>query len=151
MIPFQIAFVDFPESDSVWLAVQKRVEKLGHFCDRIIRCEIRLSCPHQHEGGSRLYHVHIHVALPGSDIVVSQDPSRNGAHHDIYVAIRDAFNAAERMVQDKVRIMRNEIKTRHKKSEDVPAADDSYYEEEFERKNEEEELVPPFLKKILKA
>jgi len=138
MVPLQIAFVGFPESDSVWSAVQKRVEKLGRFFDGIIRCEVKLLCPHQHEHGSQLYCVHILLVLPQNDVVVSQDPSRNGAHHDIYVAIRDAFDAAERMLQEKVRIMRNQTKTRHKKSEEGPIVDDSYYEEQFQQQNEEE-------------
>jgi ribosomal subunit interface protein len=107
MIPLQISFLDFPESDAVWMAVQKRVEKLEHFYDRIVRCEVAVSCPHRHRHTDRLFHVRIHIFLPGSDVVVNRDPSLNESHRDMYVAIRDAFDKAERVLQDKIHLMRN--------------------------------------------
>ena len=110
MIPFQITFLDFPESDAVWVAIQSRVEKLEHFYDRIVRCEVTVACPHRHRKMNRLYHVQIHLSIPGEDVYVNRNPSKNEAHRDIYVAIRDTFNAAERILQDKVRIVRHKVK-----------------------------------------
>ncbi len=110
MIPFQITFLDFPESDAVWVAIQNRVEKLEHFYDRIVRCEVTVACPHRHRKMNRLYHVQIHLSIPGEDVYVNRNPSKNEAHRDIYVAIRDTFNAAERILQDKVRIVRHKVK-----------------------------------------
>ena len=110
MIPFQISFLDFPESDAVWIAVQNRIEKIEQFFDRIIRCEVTISCPHRHRHTDRLYHIQIRLFIPGDDVVVNRNPSKNEAHRDIYVAIRDAFNAAERILRERVRILRNEVK-----------------------------------------
>lgn len=110
MIPFQITFLDFPESDAVWLAVQKRIEKIEHFFDRIVRCEVAISLPHRHRQADRLYHIQIRLFLPGDDIIVTRKPVRNEAHRDIYVAIRDSFNAAERLLREKARGLRG----RHK-------------------------------------
>lgn len=111
MSTFQITFLDFPESDSVWLAVQKRVEKLERFFERIIRCEVVVSCPHRHRHSDRLYHVQIYVFLPGDDIIINRNSQQNETHRDIYIAIRDAFNAAERVLKDKLKKVRHEIKT----------------------------------------
>lgn len=110
MIPYQITFRDFPESDAAWLAVQKRVEKLETFFDDIVRCEVVLSCPHWHRQTNRLYKVQIHISMPGKDVVISRDRLKNEAHRDIYVAIRDAFDAAERKLEDSVRLMRGQVK-----------------------------------------
>lgn len=107
MIPFQITFLDFPESDPVWLAVQKRIEKLEHFFDRIIRCEVAIALPHRHRHADRLYHIQIRIFLPGDDIIIARKPVQNEAHRDIYVAIRDSFAAAERLLREKVRIIRS--------------------------------------------
>lgn len=110
MIPFQITFLDFPESDAVWMAVQKRIEKLERFFNRIIRCEVVISCPHRHRHSDRLYQVQIHVVIPGDDVIVNKTSSFNEAHRNVYVAIRDAFNAAERILEDKVRKVRHKVK-----------------------------------------
>lgn len=110
MIPFQITFRDFPESDFVWLAAQKRIERLEHFFSRIIRCEVVISCPHRHRHADRLYHVQVHVVLPGDIVVVNRNHPQDESHRDVYVAIRDSFNAAERILEDKVRKIRRMVK-----------------------------------------
>jgi cold shock CspA family protein len=118
MIPFQITFQDFPESDAVWIATQKRIEKLERFFSRIIRCEVVISCPHRHRHSDRLYHVQIHIVIPGDDVIVNRSPLQNEAHRDVYVAIRDSFNAAERILQDRIRIIRNQTKHHEPPAED---------------------------------
>lgn len=49
------------------------------------------------------------VAVPGPDIKVSRDHSLDGAHEDLYVAIRDAFRAARRQLADLARRQRADI------------------------------------------
>lgn len=107
MFPFQITFLDFAESDAIWLAAQKRIEKLEHFFDRIIRVEVAISAPHRHRHADRLYHIQIHIFLPGDDIIINRKPVQNEDHRDIYVAIRDSFNAAERLLREKARSIRD--------------------------------------------
>jgi cold shock CspA family protein len=118
MIPFQITFLDFPESDAVWMAVQKRIEKLEHFFDRIVRCEVAISCPHRHRQADRLYHIQIHLIIPGEDVIVNRNHPKDETHRDIYVAIGDSFNAAERILQDRVRIVRHKTKFHEQQSEE---------------------------------
>jgi ribosomal subunit interface protein len=110
MIPLQITFLDFDESDAVWAAVQERVDKLEHFFDRFQRCQVTLSCPHRHRTTDRIFHVHIHLHLPKDDVIISHKDSNNEAHRDIYVAIRDSFDAAERILEKKVSKMRGHTK-----------------------------------------
>jgi ribosome-associated translation inhibitor RaiA len=38
--------------------------------------------------------------VPGKELVVSRDPGDVHAHKDVYVAIRDAFDAAERQLAE---------------------------------------------------
>ena len=116
MIPFQITFLDFPESDAVWIAVQKRVEKLEHFFDRIVRCEVVVSCPHRHRQVDRLFQIQIRLYIPKEDVIVNHNATKNEAHRNIYVAIRDAFNAAERILQDKIKILRRQVKFHERKT-----------------------------------
>jgi ribosome-associated translation inhibitor RaiA len=111
MVPFQITFNDFPESDAIWLAVQKRVEKLEHIYDRIVRCEVVISCPHRHRHADRLFRVQIHLSIPGNDVFISRHPDLKESHRDVYVAIRDAFNAAERVLQERINRLRHNVKS----------------------------------------
>lgn len=110
MIPFQITFLDFAESDAVWLAIQNRIEKLEHFFDRIERCEVAISLPHRHRTRARLFHLQIRIFFPGNDIIITHNPSKNEAHRDVYVAIRDSFNAAERLLREKAKLLRGRAK-----------------------------------------
>ncbi len=118
MFPFQITFLDFPESDAVWIAVQKRIEKLEHFFDRIIRCEVVISCPHRHRHTDRLYHLQIHIIIPGDDVIINRNQPNNEAHRDVYVAIRDSFKAAERVLQDRINIARHKTKFHEQQAEE---------------------------------
>ena len=40
---------------------------------------------------------------PETELIESHEPGKHGAHADVYVAIRDAFNAAGRKLQDYAR------------------------------------------------
>jgi cold shock CspA family protein len=44
------------------------------------------------------------------DLIESHEPSKHGAREDLYVAIRDAFNAAARKLQDHARRKRGKVK-----------------------------------------
>jgi cold shock CspA family protein len=47
---------------------------------------------------------------PEKDFAEVHEPSKHAAHEDLYVAIRDAFNAAGRKLQDHARRRRGKVK-----------------------------------------
>ena len=47
--------------------------------------------------------VRIDLTVPGEEIVIGREPGHDHAHEDVYVAIRDAFDAAKRQLQDHAR------------------------------------------------
>jgi len=49
--------------------------------------------PHRHKNHGTLYNVSIDISIPGAELVVKKE-----AHEDIFVAIRDAFEAARRQI-----------------------------------------------------
>jgi cold shock CspA family protein len=57
-----------------------------------------------------LYHVRIDLTVPGAEIVVRRDPPEDHVHEDVVVAVRDAFKAARRRLQDFARESRGQIK-----------------------------------------
>lgn len=50
------------------------------------------------------------MAVPGGDIIIRRDPAEKHAHEDVFVAVRDAFHAARRRLQDQVRRRRGDVK-----------------------------------------
>jgi len=109
-IPLQITIRDLPHSESVEAAIREKAEKLEQFYDQIMGCRVMVESPHRHRHKGKLYHVRIDLTVPGNEIVVKRNPPEHSSHEDIYVAIRDAFNAAQRRLQDYVRRRRGEIK-----------------------------------------
>lgn len=99
--PLQIVFEGIQHSDAVEARIKEEMAKLEQFSDRITNARVVVARPqHRHHKGD-LFQVRIHLVVPeASDIVVSREPGADEAHEDCYVAIRDAFKAARRQLQD---------------------------------------------------
>ncbi|NND48681.1 MAG: HPF/RaiA family ribosome-associated protein [Rhizobiales bacterium] len=97
----EISFQGIEPSDFVRQRIEKELTKLERFHDRITHCRVVLSSPGKHHKKGGLFAVHLHLTIPGhKEIAVSREPQKHQAHEDPYVAVRDAFNAARRMLQD---------------------------------------------------
>lgn len=110
-IPLQISFRGVDPSDAVESEVRARAERLEQFHDRITGCRVVVEAPHVHHHKGKIYHVRIDLTVPGAEIVVGRDPGQHHAHEDIHVAIRDAFDAAQRRLEDHVRRARGDTKS----------------------------------------
>lgn len=97
-IPLQITCRDFPLSEAIADKIRQQAEKLHRFSDRITNCQVVLEAPHQHHRQGNIYHVRINLTLPGEELVIDR-ASQDHSHEDLYVAIRDAFAAAQRKLK----------------------------------------------------
>ncbi len=104
--PLDITFRDMESSPAIEEAVRRWAEKLGRVHDRIVRCHVVIERPHQHQHQGQLLRIAITISVPGPDIAVSRNTGRIGAHEDFHVALRDAFLAARRQLEDRARRMR---------------------------------------------
>lgn len=110
-LPLQITWRDIDQSEAIESAIREHAEKLDQFYDQIMSCRVMVAAPHGHKSKGKLYHVAIDMTVPGKEIAVNRNPAEHGAHEDIYVSIRDAFDAARRQLQDYVRRHRGKVKT----------------------------------------
>ncbi len=78
-------------------------------------CRVVIEAPNRRRHGD-LYHIRVDLKVPGNEIVVKRDPPEHHAHEDIYVAVRDSFDAVRRQLEDHVRRQRGDVK-----AHDVPA------------------------------
>jgi ribosomal subunit interface protein len=127
-IPLQVTFRGFPHSDAVEAKIREKAEKLNQFFPDIVGCRVVVEAQHKHHQHGNLYHVSIDLTVPGRELAVARDPKDHQAHEDVYVAIRDAFDAARRQIENYARKLRREVKAheppeRGRVVELVPAKD----------------------------
>jgi ribosomal subunit interface protein len=110
-LPLQVTFRNMDPSPMVEVAVREKAEKLDRFIDRIMGCHVTVEAPHRRHHKGKLYHVRIDITVPGGEIIVNKEKPKNHAHEDVYVAVRDAFNAAKRQLEDYARKRRGDVKS----------------------------------------
>jgi len=110
-IPLQISFRNMDPSPAVEERIRKKAAKLERFHDRIVNCTVVVEAPHRRHHKGKLYNVRVDISLPGKDVVVDRAKPIDHGHEDVYVAIRDAFDAAVRRLEDQTRKMRGDVKT----------------------------------------
>lgn len=109
-IPLQITFRGIPKSEAVEARIREKVSKLERFHSNIMSCRVAVEAEHKHHHQGNHYHIRVDITTPRKELVISREHHDNPAHEDIYVAIRDAFNAATRQLEDYARVRRGEIK-----------------------------------------
>lgn len=108
--PLQITFRNIDASPVVEAKVRERVAEFEQFYDRIISCRVMIEASNRRHHEGDLYHIRVDLKVPGREIVVKRDPPEHHAHEDIYVAVRDCFDAARRQLEDHARRQRGDVK-----------------------------------------
>lgn len=136
--PLQITFRHMDSSPAVEARIRDEVDSLEQHFGRITSCRVVIEEPHRRERGNE-YHISIDLHVPGSQIVVNHIPTSHAIagggraldedaekeplrkdgdehpeHKDVYVSIRDAFDAARRQLDDYAEKLRGETKQRNK-------------------------------------
>lgn len=101
--PLQIHFHDMPVSPALETLIREKAAKLEQFHPNLTGCRVVVDKPHNHSQQGELFAVTVDVSVPGATIVANQ--ARN---EDPHVALRDAFLAARRQVEDYARRQRDE-------------------------------------------
>ena len=109
-VPVQITFRHMEPDSSARTQVEHRLAELEQFYDRITACQVVVEASHRHHRQGKLYQVRIDLTVPGRTIAVGRDPAEHHAHEDAHVAIRDAFDAVRRQLEDHARRARGEEK-----------------------------------------
>jgi hypothetical protein len=108
--PLHVTFRGMTPPIGVEDEIRERVAELGRFFDRITACNVVIEARHRHQRQGNLYHVHIDLGVPDRTIVAGRGPGDDHAREDLRVAIRDAFSAAQRQLQDYAREKRGDVK-----------------------------------------
>ncbi len=109
--PLELTFHNMGSSESLEALIRERVEKLDQRHDRLIGCRVSVEALHRQHQSGNLYECHVIMSVPGRDLAVSHEPHRakqEYAHPDVRVSIREAFDAAERQLQEHKRQVRTD-------------------------------------------
>ena len=105
--PLQITFRHMESSPALTARIRQRAGELDHVFGRIVSCRIVVECHHMRHRQGGLFEVHVDLTVPGAELVSSRDHGLDHAHEDAHVAVRDAFNAARRRLEDFARERRD--------------------------------------------
>jgi len=95
-----ITFHLIDHSEALEQKIRLKAEKLLKAHSQIINCRIVVDSPHHHKRRGNLYQIRIDIKLPGEELVVNKQPrGKVRPHQDPYVAVIDAFKAAEHLLQ----------------------------------------------------
>jgi ribosomal subunit interface protein len=108
--PLEVSFKNMEPSPAIVDDIEQRVAKLDRYFEKVTSCHVTVEAPHKHHRKGRHWRVRILINAPGRQLVVSDEPGNVHAHEDLGVALRDAFNAAVRQLQDYARTLRGDVK-----------------------------------------
>ncbi len=96
--PLQITFRDMERSDALETHIREKADKLEQFFAEIVSCRVVVEQAAKHQQQGKPFNVRIDLGVPGKELIVDKQ-----AHEDVYVALRDAFDAAKRQLEDYAR------------------------------------------------
>jgi ribosomal subunit interface protein len=105
-VPLQITIQNVLRSEALEARIREAAAKLEQFHPRITSCRVAVDEIQKHAHQGRQFRVRVEAVVPGRAPVMATLQH----HEDVYVALRDAFDAARRQLQDEVREARGDVK-----------------------------------------
>ena len=104
-LPLQVTYRYMERSDALDARIRDKAAKLEAFHPHVTSCRVSVEERHRHHLQGKQFTVSIDLRVPGHELVVNRDH-----HEDVYVAVRDAFDAAGRKLEDLARLQRGDVK-----------------------------------------
>lgn len=104
-VPLEISTKLIDLTPALEAELRKKAAKLERYYDRITSCRIAVERESLHHQGGGPFRVRIDITVPGSELVAVK------TEETLNTAVREAFQAAERQVEEFSRRRRGEVKT----------------------------------------
>jgi cold shock CspA family protein/ribosome-associated translation inhibitor RaiA len=109
-LPLEIVFRHMDASPALEARIRKLAARLDRLSSRIMRCRVTVEAPHQHHHQGNLFDVRIDITAPNAQFSIQRASPYDHSHEDPYVALRDAFRATRRKLQDYEHELRGAVK-----------------------------------------
>ena len=114
--PLRITFQNTPPSDAIRRLIEEQADHLEQFFGRMTACHVVFKLPDGNHRTGGPFEVNVHIKMPGGQTVdVGRTPQRDERFSDPQFAVSDAFRRARRRLQDRAKVMRQEVKSLHKR------------------------------------
>ena len=114
--PLRITFQNTPSSEAIRRLIEEQADHLEQFFGRLTACHVVFKVPDGNHRSSGLYEVTVHIKMPGGSTVdIDRTPGLDERFSDPQFAVGDAFRRARRRLQDRAKVMRQEVKSLHKR------------------------------------
>ena len=125
----QITFRNMAAIADLRETIESRIQKLETFCKPILSCRVMIEAPNHHHRKGDPFHVRIDTTLTDGKVVVKHaesiypgkselDSERSRKRREttserncLMLAVRGAFSAARRKLQEHARLRRSDVKT----------------------------------------
>jgi ribosomal subunit interface protein len=104
-IPLQVSFHGIGHSDALYDAIREKAGKLERYYPHIVSCRVVLELGARQQRKGKQFAARIDLKVPGGEIAVTHEHDE-----DVQVALRDAFDAARRRLEDYARTQRGDVK-----------------------------------------
>jgi ribosome-associated translation inhibitor RaiA len=99
-LPLQITFRNMDPSPALEERIRELASRFDKFSAHIIRCHVVVEPLSHRAHHGTLFGLRIDITLPDEEIAIHRARPDDPAHEDPYVALRDAFRAARRKLED---------------------------------------------------
>lgn len=106
----QITFLGVEPSASIEGRIRERVARLERFAEHIIGLRVTVDVPHQQHRKGTLFSVRLDLRARNEELAVSRVHRHDHAHEDVFTAIRDAFDALTRQLDEHIQRQRDGAK-----------------------------------------
>jgi len=114
--PIEIAFQHCKPSEEIRAEVAKQAKRLEKFSDRITSCHVAIAGPQTRHRQGDLFKIDVRIAMPEHrDVIVARTHGDAPEREHPLVAVREAFDAAVRQIEDLARETRDQVKDRQVK------------------------------------
>jgi ribosomal subunit interface protein len=100
-VPLKITMRHMSQSEALETRIRSKAAKLEEFHPNITGCTVTIEEQRRHQQQGHWFNVRVVVRVPDHEIVVNRDHDE-----DPYVALRDAFDAVTRRLEEFARLQR---------------------------------------------
>jgi cold shock CspA family protein/ribosome-associated translation inhibitor RaiA len=109
-IPLEVAYRHVRPNAATDALIRREASGLHKYYRWITSCRVHVELPHRHRREGAPHDVRIDLTVPGREIVVSRHHRHDERLADLDFAVREAFRAARRMLEEYVRERRGLVK-----------------------------------------
>lgn len=104
-IPLQISLHGIEHSNALYNSIREKAEKLDRYYDHVMSCRVVLDLAGRHRRHGKQFAVRVDLKVPGGEIAITRQHDA-----DLQIALREAFDAARRKLEDYARGQRGDVK-----------------------------------------